>query len=45
MEVLQHLTMAAAYAVDGDRAGLDMDSEDRLIPGGGHVSSTGDSWC
>jgi hypothetical protein len=33
MEVLQYLTMEAAYAVDGDCVGLDMDLEDGLIPG------------
>ena len=33
MEVLQYLTMVAACAVDGDRVGLDMDSEDGLIMG------------
>jgi hypothetical protein len=33
MEFLQYLTMAVACAVSGDRVGLDMDSEDGLIPG------------
>jgi hypothetical protein len=31
MEVLQYLTMAVTWEVDGDRVGLDMDSEDGLI--------------
>jgi hypothetical protein len=33
MEVLQYLTMATTYVVDGDRIGLDMDSEDGIILG------------
>jgi hypothetical protein len=33
MEVLQYLTMAAAWVVGGDRVDLGMDSEDGLILG------------